>query len=202
MGVLTKKQRLREQFLEPKKRLREERLKREYTEMYMADLIGLKNRKGYSEKKMGYSLLKTMKWQSSQKKFGISEAELFLKHNISMWDKTNRTRKELTCQNKDTVAQVQGRKRITVLVVISRENYDEVNGLSIGTGMSHSAIVDYFISEGLKRARIEEVVIKTKRPSSWGPRKEEQKMQLATFILLIAHMILNITILIRLNKMD
>ncbi|WP_367005837.1 hypothetical protein ABZ559_07770 [Streptococcus sp. ZY19097] len=48
-------------------------------------------------------------------------------------------------------------------VVISRENYDEVDSLSIGTGMSRSAIVDYFISEDLKRARIEEVVIKTKR---------------------------------------
>ncbi|MGT2710988.1 antitoxin [Streptococcus oriscaviae] len=48
-------------------------------------------------------------------------------------------------------------------VVISRENYDEVDSLSIGTGMSRSAIIDYFISEGLKRARIEEVTIKTKR---------------------------------------
>ncbi|WP_321537719.1 hypothetical protein [Streptococcus suis] len=48
-------------------------------------------------------------------------------------------------------------------VVISRESYDEVDSLSIGTGMSRSAIIDYFISEGLKRARIEEVVIKTKR---------------------------------------
>ena len=48
-------------------------------------------------------------------------------------------------------------------VVISRENYDEVDSLSLGTGMSRSAIVDYFISEGLKKARIEEVIIKTKR---------------------------------------
>ncbi|HEM3187899.1 TPA: antitoxin [Streptococcus suis] len=48
-------------------------------------------------------------------------------------------------------------------VVSSRENYDEVDNLSLGTGMSRSAIIDYFISEGLKRARIEEVIIKTKR---------------------------------------
>ncbi|HFI0673060.1 TPA: antitoxin [Streptococcus suis] len=48
-------------------------------------------------------------------------------------------------------------------MVISRENYDEVDNLSLGTGMSRSAIIDYFISEGLKRARIEEVIIKTKR---------------------------------------
>lgn len=48
-------------------------------------------------------------------------------------------------------------------VVISRENYDEVDSLALGTGMSRSAIVDYFISEGLKKARIEEVVVKTKR---------------------------------------
>lgn len=48
-------------------------------------------------------------------------------------------------------------------VVISRENYDEVDNLSLGTGMSRSAVVDYFISEGLRRARIEEVTITTKR---------------------------------------
>ena len=48
-------------------------------------------------------------------------------------------------------------------VVISRENYDEIDALSIGTGMTRSAIVDYFITEGLKRAHIEEVTIKTKR---------------------------------------
>ena len=40
-------------------------------------------------------------------------------------------------------------------VVISRENYDEIDALSIGTGMTRSAIVDYFITEGLKRAHIE-----------------------------------------------
>ncbi|HEP5395002.1 TPA: XRE family transcriptional regulator, partial [Streptococcus pyogenes] len=50
---MTKKQRLKQEHLKPKKRLREERLKREYTKMYMADLIGLKNRKGYSEKEDG-----------------------------------------------------------------------------------------------------------------------------------------------------
>lgn len=49
------------------------------------------------------------------------------------------------------------------IVAISRENYDEVDSLALGTGMSRSAIVNYFISEGLKRSRIEEVTIKTKR---------------------------------------
>ena len=34
---MTKKQRLKQQHLKPKKRLREERLTREYTELYMAD---------------------------------------------------------------------------------------------------------------------------------------------------------------------
>lgn len=48
-------------------------------------------------------------------------------------------------------------------VVISRENYDEIDALSIGTGMTRSAITDYLISESLKRAHIEEVMIKTKR---------------------------------------
>lgn len=33
---MTKKQRLKQEHLKPKKRLREERLKREYTKMYMA----------------------------------------------------------------------------------------------------------------------------------------------------------------------
>lgn len=48
-------------------------------------------------------------------------------------------------------------------VVISRENYDEIDALSIGSGMTRSAIADYLISESLKRAHIEEVTIKTKR---------------------------------------
>ena len=48
-------------------------------------------------------------------------------------------------------------------MVISRENYDEIDALSIGTGMTRSAITDYLISESLKRAHIEEVTIKTKR---------------------------------------
>lgn len=85
---MTKKQRLREQFLEPKKRLREERLKREYTEMYMADLIGLKNSKGYSEKEDGLQPFKDYEMAIISKKFGISEAELFfLNKNISNRDK-------------------------------------------------------------------------------------------------------------------
>ena len=46
----------------------------------------------------------------------------------------------------------------------------------------------------------------TQNPIKGDVQKEEQKgerkMQLATFILLIAHMIMNIIILIRLNKMD
>ncbi|MCB8556825.1 XRE family transcriptional regulator [Streptococcus vestibularis] len=74
---MTKKQRLKQQHLKPKKRLREERLKREYTEMYMADLIGLKNRKGYSEKEDGLQAFKDYEMAIISEKFGISEAELF-----------------------------------------------------------------------------------------------------------------------------
>lgn len=74
---MTKKKQLREQFLEPKKRLREERLKREYTEVYMADLIGLKNRKGYSDKEDGLQPFKDYEMVIIAKKFGIPEAELF-----------------------------------------------------------------------------------------------------------------------------
>lgn len=74
---MTKKQRLKKQFLEPKKRLRAERLKREYTETYMADLIGLKNRKGYSEKEDGLQPFKDYEMAIISRKFGISEAELF-----------------------------------------------------------------------------------------------------------------------------
>ena len=74
---MTKKQKLKSQFLEPKKRLREERLKREYTETYMADLIGLKNRRGYSEKEDGIQPFKDYEMSIISQKFGISESELF-----------------------------------------------------------------------------------------------------------------------------
>lgn len=74
---MTKKQKLKKQLLKPKKRLREERLKREYTETFMADLIGLKNRKGYSEKEDGIQSFKDYEMAIIAKKFGISESELF-----------------------------------------------------------------------------------------------------------------------------
>lgn len=48
-------------------------------------------------------------------------------------------------------------------IVISRENYDEIDRLSIGTGMTRSAIADHLISESLKRAKVEEITITTKR---------------------------------------
>ncbi len=75
--TVTKKQRLKQQHLKPKKRLREERLKREYSEMYMADLIGLKNRRGYSEKEDGIQSFKDYEMAIIADKFGISEVELF-----------------------------------------------------------------------------------------------------------------------------
>lgn len=74
---MSKKMQLKQQHLKPKKRLREERLKREYTETYMADLIGLKNRKGYSEKEDGLQAFKDYEMVIISQKFGISEAELF-----------------------------------------------------------------------------------------------------------------------------
>lgn len=74
---MNKKQRLRQENLKPKKRLREERLKREYTETYMADLIGLKNRKGYSEKEDGLQPFKDYEMVIISKKFNISATELF-----------------------------------------------------------------------------------------------------------------------------
>ncbi|HHJ8536221.1 TPA: XRE family transcriptional regulator, partial [Streptococcus pyogenes] len=76
-GGMTKKQRLKQEHLKPKKRLREERLKREYTEMYMADLIGLKNRKGYSEKEDGLQPFKDYEMAIISQKFNVSESELF-----------------------------------------------------------------------------------------------------------------------------
>lgn len=76
---MTKKQKLKTQYLVPKTRLREERLKRELTETYMADLIGLKNRKGYSEKEDGLQSFKDYEMAVISKKFGIPEAELFFK---------------------------------------------------------------------------------------------------------------------------
>lgn len=75
--IVTKKQQLKQQHLKPKKRLREERLKREYTETYMADLIGLKNRKGYSEKEDGLQAFKDYEMAIISEKFGVSEGELF-----------------------------------------------------------------------------------------------------------------------------
>ncbi|MHB9781450.1 XRE family transcriptional regulator [Streptococcus sp. 10F2] len=77
MAVLSKKQRLKMEHLKPKERLRKERLARELTETYMADLIGLKNRKGYSEKEDGLQSFKDYEMAIIAKKFGIPEAELF-----------------------------------------------------------------------------------------------------------------------------
>lgn len=48
-------------------------------------------------------------------------------------------------------------------MVVSRENYDKVVSLAIRSGMTRSAIVNHLITKGLKRARIEEVAIKTKQ---------------------------------------
>jgi len=47
---LTKKQKLKKQELKPKIKLRKERKKHELTTVFMADLIGLKNRRQYELK--------------------------------------------------------------------------------------------------------------------------------------------------------
>lgn len=53
MQELTKKQKLKKQELKPKIKLRKERKKHELTTVFMADLIGLKNRRQYELKENG-----------------------------------------------------------------------------------------------------------------------------------------------------
>lgn len=72
-----KKRVLKNEFLKPKTRLKQERLKREFTTLYMADLIGLKNRKGYEEKEQGKQSFKDYEMIIIAKKFGMKESELF-----------------------------------------------------------------------------------------------------------------------------
>lgn len=74
---MTKKQKLKETYLEPKIRLRQERLKRELTTTFMADLIGLKNRKGYEEKENGIQAFKDYEMAIIAKEFNVKEHELF-----------------------------------------------------------------------------------------------------------------------------
>lgn len=77
--------------------------------------------------------------------------------------------------------------------------------LAIVVGVSPSAITQLF-KDGKGSDDLKLRINKKLRITEPWERFEEQKgvikMQLATFILLIAHMIMNIIILIRLNKMD
>ncbi|HEL1645265.1 TPA: XRE family transcriptional regulator [Streptococcus suis] len=74
---MTNKEKVRSRFLLPKKRLREERKKRELTTLYMADLIGLKNRRQYELKEKGQFPFQDYEMAIISKEFGMSETDLF-----------------------------------------------------------------------------------------------------------------------------
>lgn len=64
-------------FLLPKTTLRQERKKRELTTMYMADLIGLKNRRQYELKEKGQFPFQDYEMAIIAKEFGMTETSLF-----------------------------------------------------------------------------------------------------------------------------
>lgn len=75
MGDL--KQKLRSEFLQPKSTLRGERRKRELTTLYMANLIGLKNRRQYEKKEAGEFPFQDYEMAIIAQEFGMTESELF-----------------------------------------------------------------------------------------------------------------------------
>ena len=75
--MLTNKEKIRSQFLLPKIRLREERRKRELTTIYMADMIGLKNRRQYELKEKGQFPFQDYEMAIIANRFGMSETDLF-----------------------------------------------------------------------------------------------------------------------------
>lgn len=72
-----KKDRVKEKFLVPKIKLRQERLSRELTTVFMADLIGLKNRRQYELKEKGEAPFKDYEIAVISEHFGMPENELF-----------------------------------------------------------------------------------------------------------------------------
>lgn len=71
------RKKIRTEFLFPKTKLRKERLSRELTTSYMAQLIGLTNRKGYEEKENGKMPFKDYEMAIIAKEFDMSESDLF-----------------------------------------------------------------------------------------------------------------------------
>lgn len=71
------KKKLRSKFLQPKTLLRSERRKRELTTLYMADLIGLKNRRQYEKKEAGEFPFQDYEMAIIAQEFGMTESELF-----------------------------------------------------------------------------------------------------------------------------
>lgn len=74
---LTKKQKLKKQELKPKIKLRKERKKHELTTVFMADLIGLKNRRQYELKENGKAPFHDYEISIISNYFHKSESELF-----------------------------------------------------------------------------------------------------------------------------
>nr|WP_001157070.1 hypothetical protein [Streptococcus pneumoniae] len=79
MQELTKKQKLKKQELKPKIKLRKERKKHELTTVFMADLIGLKNRRQYELKENGKAPFHDYEISIISNYFHKSESELFFK---------------------------------------------------------------------------------------------------------------------------
>lgn len=71
------KKKVRSLFLLPKTKLRQERKKRELTTLYMADLIGLKNRRQYELKEKGQFPFQDYEMAIIAKEFGMTETSLF-----------------------------------------------------------------------------------------------------------------------------
>ncbi|MGT2800968.1 hypothetical protein Javan290_0060 [Streptococcus phage Javan290] len=74
---MNKKETVKEKFLVPKVKLRQERLSRELTTTFMADLIGLKNRRQYELKEKGEAPFKDYEIAVISQYFKIPENELF-----------------------------------------------------------------------------------------------------------------------------
>lgn len=77
MQKLTKKQKLRKQELKPKTKLRKERKKHELTTVFMADLIGLKDRRQYEQKESGRAPFHDYEISIISNYFHKTESELF-----------------------------------------------------------------------------------------------------------------------------
>lgn len=73
---MTNKKKLQSLFLKPKINLRKERLSREYTTAYMANLVGLERRQ-YEKREAGEFPFKDYEMEIIAKEFNKSVVELF-----------------------------------------------------------------------------------------------------------------------------